>query len=64
MASVKKEYVMAGISTVLIPLGIWILKKIASKVIDKGDSKSGADGNNNLASDLQPANEIILPERR
>jgi hypothetical protein len=54
MASVKKEYVIAGISTLLIPLGTWILKKIASKVIDKGDSKSSADENNDVASASQP----------
>lgn len=54
MASVKKEYVMAGISTVLIPLGTWVFKKIVSKGVERLDSKSGADGNNNLAADLQP----------
>jgi hypothetical protein len=53
MASIKKEYVMGGISAILIPLGAWVIKKIVSKGIDKLDSKSGADEKDNLASDSQ-----------
>lgn len=53
MASIKKEYVMAVISAILIPLGTWVIKKIVSKGIDKLDSKSGADEKNNLPSDSQ-----------
>lgn len=57
MASIKKEYIAMGISSILIPLGTWVFKKIVSKGIERLDSKSGADGNNNLASDLQPVEE-------
>jgi len=40
MASSKKKLVMMVVSTILIPLGTFFLKKIAEKVIDKLDSKS------------------------
>lgn len=62
MASVKKEYIMMGISTILIPLGTWVFKKIASKGIDKLNSKFNADENNHLPSSHE--NEIIPPKRR
>ncbi len=34
MASPNKRFVMLGISTILIPLGKWVLKKIMGKGID------------------------------
>jgi len=59
MGSIKKEYVMGGISAILIPLGAWVIKKIVSKWTDKLDSESGADEKNNLASDSQRVEEKV-----
>ena len=53
MGSIKKEYVMGGISAILIPLGTWIIKKIINKRTDKLDSESGGNERNDLASSSQ-----------
>jgi len=53
MASSKKKLVMMVVSTILIPLGTFLLKKIAEKVIDKLDSKSSYHENDDPFSTAQ-----------
>jgi len=43
MASLQKKLIMMGITTIVIPLGKLVLKKIFSKGTDKLDSGSGDD---------------------
>ena len=59
MGSVKKEYVMAGISAILIPLGTWVIKKIIRKGTDKLDSESGGNEMNDFATDSQRVEEKV-----
>ena len=53
MASVNKKLVMIGVSTILIPLGTFFLKKITEKVINKLDSESSCHENDNPCSTAQ-----------
>ena len=53
MASVNKKLVMIGVSTILIPLGTFFLKKITEKVINKLDSESSYHENDNPCSTAQ-----------
>ena len=51
MASMK--LVMMGVSTILIPLGKLIFRKVVRKGIDKLDSRSSDDEKDKLASTTQ-----------
>jgi len=51
MGSIK--LVMMGVSTILIPLGKLIFKKIVKKGVDKLDSRSGDDEEDKLVSTTQ-----------
>jgi len=51
MASIK--LVMMGVSTILIPLGKLIFRKVVRKGIDKFDSRSSDDEKDKLASTTQ-----------
>jgi len=51
MGSIK--LVMMGVSTILIPLGKLIFKKIVKKGVDKFDSGSGDDEEDKLVSTTQ-----------
>jgi hypothetical protein len=51
MGSIK--LVMMGVSTILIPLGKLIFKKIVKKGVDKLDSRSGDDEEDKLVSSTQ-----------
>ena len=43
MASLQKKLIMMGITTIVIPLGKLVLKKVFSKGTDKLDSRCGDD---------------------
>jgi hypothetical protein len=53
MAKLNKKLIMMGLSTILIPLGKLILKKIVRKGIDKLDSNGGDDVKDKLVSTTQ-----------
>jgi p-aminobenzoyl-glutamate transporter AbgT len=42
MASYKK-YVMIGVTTILLPLGKWVLQKVISKLTEKPEQDSAAE---------------------
>ena len=54
MIGLNMKFVRTGMSTILTPLGKWILKKIVNKGTDKLDPESGVSKNNDLASAPQP----------
>jgi len=50
MASLNKKLVMIGVSTILIPLGKLIIKKIVKEVTGKLDSRSSDEEKVKLVS--------------
>ena len=58
MGSIK--LVMMGVSTILIPLGKLIFKKIVKKGVDKLDSRSGDDEEDKLVSTTQKVMSKVL----
>ena len=46
MASYKK-YVMIGVTTILLPLGTWLLQKVTRKFTEKTEQDSDAEASRN-----------------
>ena len=59
MLGVNGRFVMVGISTILIPLGKWVLKRIVGKGIDKLAHTSSARENDSFRSRSEEVREGI-----